>query len=386
VTALAPSSRPFALRTARDPSLGGAPLCAGDDAHIRIDLRYVAREVSSALGARLVALILVGGYARGEGGCVEGPTGLRPYNDYDLVAVVRGRAASAHAPLHEVAARCSARVGVEVYLWPISDRLAAAPPPTLFWLDVALGGARVLVGSPGIIDGARGIQPRDVPLSETARLLGNRAVGLALSRLAPRFDGAAVRHVHKAVLAVGDAKLLVLDRYRGAVRQRLAELQRFATAPSVGAELVRRYAEAVAFRERPDRYARAPGPEASAWYASAVERIGAWHLELEALRAGTPTDPHGYATFPRPMFGELPDVGGARALAASLYAAARLSLPASPWVGHPRERLARVAVALAYGPRHGPTRDHAARLLGVDERATDAALREALVRLIPFGG
>jgi hypothetical protein len=250
----------------------------------------------------------------------------------------------------------------------------------------------VLLGDLHVLDGARSVHARRVPLSEAARLLANRATGLALSSLSlrPGADDASVRHVHKAVLAVGDARLLAANRYQPTVRERLAELERLRGAPGVGDELAALYATAKSFRERPDLF-RIPDGEAPArWYARHVERIGRWHLEIEHARVGTPVDAASYAGSRERLFADLPDVAGVRAVASSLRAAFKLSLPLSPWVGHPRERLARASVALAYGASSASpaeARAAAARLLGLTAaKPTDQELRLALLRLVPLGG
>jgi hypothetical protein len=361
-------------------------------ARVDADLRAITEDTRAALGRDLVGLLLVGGYARGEGGAVEGPRGLAPYNDYDLVAVVGCPPDAARERLARVEARWTEATSVHVDIWPAAPSLVARPPHTLFWLDVGLGGVRVLAGEPRLVAAARRLRPRDVPLSEAARLLANRAVGLALSNLkaggATSVDDDATRHVHKAVIAVGDAILLDADRYRGTVRERLEELLRMRAAPGVGEELCAMYAAAAAFRERPDRARIPAGEDPARWYARAVDRIGRWHLAFEARRAGTPLDPAGYALFDGRIFAELPDVGRLRALGSTLRAASRLGLPFFPWVGHPRERVARVAAALAYGHDDQACRTSAATLLGLN-RATpprDEELRAALLRLIPLGG
>ena len=359
---------------------------------MRRDLLRLTVAVDAKLGPDLRALLLVGGYARGEGGAVETPTGFAPYNDYDLIAVMRRGEAAARATLTELGERWTRELGVAVDFWVVSEELAASPPATLFWLDVALGGVRVLSGDPAVIDGAKRLRPRAVPLDEAGRLLANRAVGLALSNLAPCLDQVAERHIHKMVLAVGDARLLAADRYHGTVRERRDELARLAPSPAIGPELVEAYAAAAAFRERPDLHHRG-GAELERWYAASRERLARWHLDFEAQRAGTPRTPLGYATVPGRLYGPLPDTSPARAFASALRASLRLHIPLLPWIGHPRERVARAAVALAYAPCDRAARAVAARLLGaralgpdLERMVHDDDLRSALLALIPFGG
>jgi hypothetical protein len=63
---------------------------AGLDGRIRSDLDQIAAAVRDHLGPSYRALVLGGGYGRGEGGSVVAGDRLEPYNDYDLFVVVEG--------------------------------------------------------------------------------------------------------------------------------------------------------------------------------------------------------------------------------------------------------------------------------------------------------
>ena len=357
-------------------------------AEARIDgqLAHVAARVEAALGRDLAALLLVGGYARGEGGLVGSDRAPAAYNDYDLVAIVRNRAAtSLRARLRALARGLSEELGIEVDLWPIDESALPSLPPTLFWLDVSLGGAEVLAGDVGVAARIREITPRDVPHAEAARLLVNRAVGLALSNLeAHDRDLRRARHGHKAVLACGDALLLAADLYAPTVTERAISLERQRPAPAVGDALADAYVDAARFRERPDAW-RPPGGETlPAWYARIVELVEKTHLAYEAARVGAPKTPAGYACFRDRLFRDAPDLSLGPLVAIKAWLGGHA--PLTPMLGHPRERLARAAVALAYGSRAAGCRAIATRLLGQERGASDDMVHAALRRLSAVSG
>ncbi|MBW2463599.1 MAG: hypothetical protein JRH11_18250 [Deltaproteobacteria bacterium] len=236
-----------------------------------------------------------------------------------------------------------------------------------------------------------------MPHAEAARLLANRAVGIALSNLEREDrDLRRARHGHKAVLACGDARLLAADVYRPTVAARVVEITRQRGAPAIGDELAFAYADAAAFRTRPDHWAPPGDQSLDAWSRRIIDLVGRSHLSYEALRVGTPASPAGYANHRGALFRGAPDV--AQGPLAAFRAWSRGRAPVSPWVGHPRERLARVAVALAYGHEHPGTRAIAARLLGLAKhdgegasgsrapRVSDEALHAALSRLAEVAG
>jgi hypothetical protein len=249
----------------------------------------------------------------------------------------------------------------------------------------------VVSGSASIIARLRRLSPRRVPLDECGRLLANRAVGLALSNLEPvsGHEDRLARHGHKAIFACGDVRLLACDRYRPSHVEKLAELERLEGCPAVGAELVAAYRDALGFRVRPDRW-RPPDGDLASWYARIRALAARSHLGYEAWRVGAPGEPRALATWSGRVFRDLPDVRPGAAPLAALRAALERAAPLLPYLGHPRERLARVAAALAYAPDDPETRATAAALLGVrvraGQRAPDTVLHERLRALVLRGG
>ena len=369
--------RPGKGQAPRSFTLGGEPEA---EQAIAAALEEVSAEVQRVAGSQLAGLSLVGSHARGEGGtCTDASGAVLPHNDLDLVAVVRSSSLRWQHKLHASAERLSARLGCEVGLWTVDEVFLKRVPPTLFWLDIALGGERTLFGQPL----QTRLAPRAVPLDEAGRLLANRAVGLALSNL-DGVEGPLIRHGHKAVLACGDAYLLAADRYAPTLRERLAELRGLERAPAVGTSLVERYAEALRYRANPDQW-RPAGP-LHEWYAALRAEVSTWHLSFESWRCATPLAPARFAAQPGRIYQSLPDVRlGATALSAA-RAAASGAIPLFPWVGHPRERLARVAVAFAYGHDDREAQATGRRLLGLGSQASAAAVLEKLRTLAARAG
>lgn len=348
------------------------------------DLEAITAIIASALGKNLAALLLVGGYARGEGGRQGDGPDAAPFNDYDLVAVLRSSDPEGRALTAIAASDATRKVGLEVDLWPITVAELRVAPPTLFWLDVALGSVRVLLGDPSVLDGVARITVRDVPLEEAARLLANRATGLALSRLeddATRDPMRAARHVYKAIIACGDARLLAAGAYSAKVVDRAAALERLADRGLVNADLAGAYRAAAMFRARPDRF---PIPaDMKRWFDEHCRCIGVWHMGFESFRLGTQLTPLAFAwrrasIYPRKVDGF--QIG----LPAALRAFMKKQAALFPYVGHPRERLARASVSLAYlDPRRAQT--NGARWLGKASDASASTLRDALLQLRDVG-
>lgn len=317
------------------------------ESQVHDDLTRITQGCVAALGSKLAGLLLVGGYARGEGSVVSKDGRLGPYNDYDLVAFVRGNVRSARPALESVAHDCRDHVGVDVDVFPMLEDRVADVPATLFWLDVALGAAEWLVDEGQLARRLPARHVRDVPLEECGRLLSNRAVGLALSNLEKSdADFRRARHAHKAVLACGDSWLIAANRYPGTLALRRAELERLADAPNVGPELVDAYVQAVRFRARPDAWVR-DAVDLPAWYERTRRLVASHHLRFEHWRLGAPRSVVDLACWSGRLYATLPD-----ARLGPLVSAVKLSVQRygslRPYYGHPRERLARAAALLAY--------------------------------------
>ncbi|MBT7300516.1 MAG: hypothetical protein HN849_13435, partial [Victivallales bacterium] len=82
--------------------------------HLEEVLAEIAAETARTLGDGLVALILGGGYGRGEGGIFLRDGREEPYNDLDLALVVTDRNLPALRRLAPIEERYAARLGIHV--------------------------------------------------------------------------------------------------------------------------------------------------------------------------------------------------------------------------------------------------------------------------------
>ncbi|HKB56966.1 MAG TPA: hypothetical protein VKC51_05190 [Lacunisphaera sp.] len=179
----------------------------------------------------LEAIVLAGGYGRGEGGVLRTPNGDRPYNDLEFYVFVRGstllnehRYAGA---LHLLAQQLSASAGVDVEFKILSLARLRRSPVTMFSYDLVMG-HRWLYGYEEQFAGCEHHRrAADIPLHEATRLLMNRCSGLlfSLERLRrPVFtadDADFVgRNLAKARLALGDVVLTATGRYHWSCRER----------------------------------------------------------------------------------------------------------------------------------------------------------------------
>lgn len=263
--------------------------------------RFLAR-LAADLGDQpfcrgVAALVLAGGYGRGEGGVFRatehGQAEL--YNDLEFFVFARDRAIE--APLaawcHRWERDGTTELGLDVEFKRLPADALAAAEPTMFYFDL-LQGHRVVWGDAGILANAPAAlrDPAGIPLSEPVRLLFNRGSGLLFARwrLAERpddADGFVERNHAKARLALADAVLAAAGRHDGLCRERARRIAAtdFST-PEIFSRLQQWHADGVQFKLQP----RHRHPGAAALAEENRELTAAWlnvFLWLESRRLRT---------------------------------------------------------------------------------------------------
>jgi hypothetical protein len=227
---------------------------------IEADLATVGGALRQA-DPRARALVLTGGFARGEGTVLAGA----PQNDYDFV--VLRRIGPPRVPYPELRGALEARLGLHVDLAPVPAWRLRWTAPSIFWYETALRG-RTLWG-----DELLGrIPTRTVPAigcGEGLRLLVNRAAGLLLCTAEP--DPHKVRiQAAKALLAAGDAHLLARGAFPPTQAERWGHLERLHATGDAPAAVQQRWEwHAWAFRFKVDADGAPPRDAQAAWRAAA---------------------------------------------------------------------------------------------------------------------
>lgn len=232
------------------------------DAHIDADMQRIADAVyASPFSKHWKALVLLGGYGRGEGSPCISPNGEElPFNDYDLIVVTDSLDPLLKRALKTMEKTLSEKIALPVDLYPY---LASALPKCEFSLlnyEMKYG-HRVIRGNEKIL-AAMPAYPHDaIPLSEGTRLLMNRGKllldikrRLARPEILTREERQRfIKFLFKADLAFGDCALLLREAYDLSYvikRHRLPEID--LSGLSDPRALVSAYSRAIDFKERVD--------------------------------------------------------------------------------------------------------------------------------------
>jgi hypothetical protein len=239
----------------------------GLEEHLATVCRRIAAGLRGLLPARqLQAVLLGGGYGRGEGGVCRTSDGDRPYNDLEFYVFLRGNRHLNERrygrALHVFGEILTPQAGIDVEFRIASLRELRRAGPSMFSYDLYCG-HRVILGDQSILaDCAHHEEAEEIPLAEATRLLMNRCTGLLLAqeRLAratfsPADADFVGRNIAKAQLGAGDAVLTAAAQYHWSVRERHRRLERLVRSEAT--EWFRRLREhhhvGVEFKLHPER-------------------------------------------------------------------------------------------------------------------------------------
>jgi len=222
-------------------------------------LRALLRQRPRAL-EKVDALVLGGGYGRGEGGVLAGPAPDAPpelFNDLDyfLFTSHAGHPEVAQA-VHAMEAAGKDTLGIDVDIKCLAPADMGDPSASMMFSDL-VAGHRVIHGPADYLR-ARfpEVDPSRLPALEASRLLWNRGTGLyfAACHIERREDPAFVARNHaKFKLAAGDALLALAGRYHGSCRERFHRFRECRPDRALGLDLADLHAEGVAFKLAPRR-------------------------------------------------------------------------------------------------------------------------------------
>jgi len=269
-----------------------------------------AEEVRRVVPANVLeAIVLGGGYGRGEGGVLRTTNGgEQPYNDLEFYDFVRGplllRERQLRTKLADINHRWSEKTGVEFESKLLTFEKIQKAPVSMFYYDLAVG-HRWVFGPGGEFQNCDHHRAAHrIPLDEATRLLMNRASGLLFAKaLLEKNDFSAAdadfvrRNLSKAQLALGDVVLTAFGRYHSSCRERhrrLEKLEPAAAAPWLG-QLIRHHEIGVEFKLHP--YVSNESVDTLREEHAAITKIaGEVFLWLEERRLGQPfADHRGYA-------------------------------------------------------------------------------------------
>lgn len=275
------------------------------ESRIAADQQLIGSAVMDTIDSNhFSALVLIGGYARGEGGHVYLDGLPAPFNDYDYFLIVEGMGPTAIALLRpqvdELAERMTRAVGVEVDLEIMCREKLGAQRASLMFAEM-LWGHKVVAGDPDILDAMAAMPFEDLELGEFTRLMLNRGALLLLNQQAISSNSLVsteqrevfLKYLFKAMLACGDARLAASGLYHPSYA---IKWQRLQTLPGLPDDFLQHYKLALGAKFNPDFKPYAT-TDLQQWQKYFVETWMQSLAFLEGIRLGVPIGNwHDYAS------------------------------------------------------------------------------------------
>lgn len=182
-------------------------------------LNLVTEEILNLIPEKDIAAILLGGgYGRGEGGVLIEDGKEYLYNDYDLFVILKNVSYLAkreyQKKIHFIHQKFTPLFKIDVDVGPLQTVNAISKAPHyMMWYELK-NGHKVLWGNQSIKNYFPAYPDENMPIMEAYRLLLNRGVGLLLCKehfetyTETESQEFILRNIRKAQLAMGDAFLI----------------------------------------------------------------------------------------------------------------------------------------------------------------------------------
>jgi hypothetical protein len=251
----------------------------------------ISREVEAS---RICALVLIGGYGRGEGGVELRDGEEHPHNNLDLLLISRGSGPGRKAPekdrLSLALEPLRTRHGVGIDIGVVSDTALRTSPNLVMWHDMRFA-HRTVLGDSQFVPSLTRFTVEGIPSWDICNLLVNRGTLLVINDLlleagtwSTTTARTVIRHAMKAIIGYGDALLYFNGRYHWSYVEKQSRMRKLSAAPSDFRQL---YDTAIEFRFRPD-YARYRDCHLPQWLESLNPILAGIHLTCERTRLRSP--------------------------------------------------------------------------------------------------
>ena len=234
-----------------------------EELHCRIDedIKLITDRLVQEFGdSAIEALVLIGGYGRGEGAVLLINGEEKTFNDYDFFLVTKERLEEEEKMrLQKIAEETTKATGIEVDLYPVDKSTFLKFPLSLMNCEMKYGSI-IPYGNKNILKELPDYDFKDIPPSEGTRLLLNRGILLQYvyqkllhkDKLSEEESLQLIKYVFKALLAIGDSYLLSHGKYNISYPVKLETINSSIEDLDCWSEIQKSYKSAVDFKLKVD--------------------------------------------------------------------------------------------------------------------------------------
>ncbi|NOR46138.1 MAG: hypothetical protein GQ534_11185, partial [Candidatus Delongbacteria bacterium] len=213
----------------------------------------------------IAAIILGGGYGRGEGGFVIENGTEHLYNDFDMFILAnnisRKRKRELTPIILEISEELTKEIGIDVDFSPIQNISTLEKAPYwMMWYDLKMG-HQVILGDKNILNKLPNWKAEDMPMIEGLRLVLNRGAGLFQAGIKFRGDNLSevdLRHlekdISKAFMACGDMFLIAHKNFTHSYVGKIEAINKFKHVDIItDDDFVTHHIASINYKLKPDR-------------------------------------------------------------------------------------------------------------------------------------
>ncbi|QOR61944.1 hypothetical protein ACM66Z_00170 [Sulfurovum sp. ST-21] len=232
------------------------------------------------------ALILIGGYGRGEGGIVLENGKYRPHNNLDLLYIHNGNISTetvelANSKLQDI----SKKYDIGIDMSAISKQKLMRLNGLVVSYDMRFG-HRTLLGDSTFLKEHEAFSLYSIDPADVRQLLVNRGTLLLINRvllskplLTKNEKKLIIKHAIKAIIGYGDALLYFNNAYHWSYAQKQVNMSELKNIDKSIKDL---YSQAILFRFMPD-YDSYLTKDLKAWNDTLIRTLSSIHLECEKI-------------------------------------------------------------------------------------------------------
>lgn len=221
-------------------------------------IQQTAVDISEVAPQFLEAVILGGGYGRGEGGVCQDTGKPMLYNDIDFFVVTKNATASQKRELaaifEPISKKLEKKLQIDVDFSPAKNENELGKMTGTLMFQELKHGHILVYGNESVLEKIEAIKEENLPFMEAIRLLMNRGIGLifAAEKIAQHSEdtGFIARNINKAILGCGDAMLLANGKYKWKLEDRILAVEQLQCPLS---DLSQAYAKASYFKYHPTK-------------------------------------------------------------------------------------------------------------------------------------
>ncbi|MFK5938492.1 MAG: hypothetical protein QM497_08865 [Sulfurimonas sp.] len=232
------------------------------------------------------ALILIGGYGRGEGGIVLENDTYHPHNNLDLLYIYNGNIDTAMTELANTKLQeISRNYGIGIDMSAINKQKLMRLDGLVIGYDMRFG-HRTLLGDSSFLKEHKEFSIYNIDPVDIRQLLVNRGTLLLINRLLLNKQTLTkdekkliIKHAIKAIIGYGDALLYFNDSYHWSYAQKQLNMSKLKNIDKGIKDL---YSKAILFRFMPD-YDTYLKKDLKAWNDELLRTLSSIHLECERI-------------------------------------------------------------------------------------------------------